>query len=138
MTDHELREQITRIIRDSNLDETRFSVGIGGDYDKRKRRFTYDFRSKESNAKSRDVIQYAIKYFKNCDLCLIWTALQPTDETRNVRRWVVSAPAEAILNCKGQGIPKFVEFSGRNTENVYVTTLEELPDFLKQYGHLFR
>lgn len=138
MTDHELREQITRIIRDSNLDETRFSVGIGGDYDKRKRRFTYDFRSKESNAKSRDVIQYAIKYFKNCDLCLIWTVLQPTDETRSVRRWVVSAPAEAILNCTGQGISKSVEFNGRNTENVYVTTLNGLPDFLAQYGHLFR
>lgn len=134
MSDNELRKQIMSMIRNSNLDETMFSVGIGEDYDKQRNRFIYDF----SNKKNKEDIQYALKYFKKFDICLIWTALQPTDETRKVRRWVVSAPAEAILNCKGQGIPKFVEFSGRNTENVYVTTLEELPDFLKQYGHLFR
>lgn len=134
MSDNELRKQIMSMIRNSNLDETMFSVGIGEDYDKQRNRFIYDF----SNKKNKEDIQYALKYFKKFDICLIWTALQPTDETRKVRRWVVSAPAEAILNCKGQRIPKFVEFSGRNTENVYVTTLEELPDFLKQYGHLFR
>ena len=69
---------------------------------------------------------------------MIWTTLQPTDKEREVRRSVVSVSAEVILNCTGQGISKFVEFSGRNTENVYVTTLEKLPDFLKQYGHLFQ
>jgi hypothetical protein len=134
MSDNELRKQIMSMIRNSNLDETMFSVGIGEDYDKQRNRFVYDF----SNKKNKEAIRYALKYFKKYDICLIWTVLQPTDETRSVRRWVVSAPAEAILNCTGQGISKSVEFNGRNTENVYVTTLNGLPDFLAQYGHLFR
>ena len=34
MSDNELRKQIMSMIRNSNLDETMFSVGIGEDYDK--------------------------------------------------------------------------------------------------------
>lgn len=138
MSDNELRKRIITIICDSKLDASKFTVGIGDDYDKRKRRFTYDFSNKTRTTESGKKIQYALKYFKQYDICLIWTTLQPTDKEREVRRSVVSVSAEVILNCTGQGISKFVEFSGRNTENVYVTTLEKLPDFLKQYGHLFQ
>lgn len=67
MSDNELRKQIMSMIRNSNLDETMFSVGIGEDYDKQRNRFVYDF----SNKKNKEAIRYALKYFKKYDICLI-------------------------------------------------------------------
>ena len=57
MSDNELRKQIMSMIRNSNLDETMFSVGIGEDYDKQRNRFIYDF----SNKKNKEDLQYALK-----------------------------------------------------------------------------
>mgnify|MGYP000584544605 CR=1 FL=1 len=48
MSDNELRKQIMSMIRNSNLDETMFSVGIGEDYDKQRNRFVYDFSNKKN------------------------------------------------------------------------------------------
>lgn len=138
MTDNELRKQIMCIIQNSNLDETKFSVGIGETYDNRKKRYIYDFSSKQNDTKAKESIQYALKYFRQYGICLIWNAVQPTDDGRNVRRWNVSASANTVLECTGKGISKFVERRNGNAENVYLTTLEELPKFFQKYGHLFR
>lgn len=138
MTANELRKQIICIIKNSNLDETRFSVGVGETYDKNKKRFIYNFSSKQNDPKSKETIQYALKYFRGHGICLIWKTIQPTNDGRNVRRWNVSASANTVLECTGKGISKFVERRNGNAENAYLTTLEGLPKFFQKYGHLFQ
>lgn len=129
MSLHDERKKVYALLEECNADLTHFIVGAGKTYEKKRLRFVFDASQRKECLEG--TAKYAIKYFSEYNIYLVWTIKQWT-ELRTVTRGVFTATYNDVIHAikNHTFVHKGAEFHSRGAERVEVLTYEELKTFI--------
>ena len=129
MSDYAERAKVRALIRQNNIAESRFVIGAGETYSKKKRRF--EFHATNRPEILNRTAQYAVKYFSAYDFYLVWEVAGQS-KNKSCRRTVFSAAYDDVMKACETKRPliKGVEYPWWGEERVMVLSLSELETFI--------